>query len=555
MELLDSFFDSQTAYSLFIISFVITIGVILSKLNLKALPFGSTWILFVGLLFGHLGITLEASTLQLLKDIGLVLFIYSIGIQVGPSFFSSFKQGGVTLNGLAFLSIIVTIVITYSIHIFTETPLSTMVGIMSGAVTNTPSMGAAQQTYRSITGVNMPDIAMGYAIAYPIAIVGIILTIHLLKWIFSINMDEENKRVEKENNNRETEARIYYLEVHNPSMFGKDMQYLKHVMEDKAFVISRIQYASNGKVEIVQSSTRLHERDRLVAVANEKTIEFLTAVIGERIEMDDAQWNELDTQWISRRLIVSTPQINGKSIEDLKLRNLYEVNITRINRAGIELVAHPDLQLKLGDRVTVVGSESAVAHVEQILGNSEINLLEPNLLIVFSGIFLGIILGSVSFSIPGIPQPLKLGLAGGALIMAILISNFGIKLKMITYTTASVNLMLREMGMAVFLVCVGISAGGNFVRTLLDGGYVWMLYAFIITVIPLLLVGILGRKKYKLNYYTLVGLLSGCMTFAPALSFASSNKNNLPAVKYTTVYPLTMFLRVILVQIMILLLA
>lgn len=554
MQTIYSFFESQAAYSLFLLSMIITIGIFLSKIKIKGVSLGTTWILFVGLFFGHIGVTIDTETLQLLKNIGLVLFIYSIGIQVGPSFFSSFKHGGVMLNKLAFLSVLLTVVITYTIFFITNTPISTMLGIMSGAVTNTPSMGAAQETYRSITGNSMPDIAMGYAIAYPIAIIGMIFSFNILKHLFRVNMEEEDEKVKVENDNSETEARIYYLEVHNPSMFGKDMQYIKHVMDDKAFVISRIQYAATGEVEIVQSTTQLHEFDKIVIVTNQQTIESLTALVGCQIEMDDTEWNKMDAQWVSRRLIVSTPRINGKSIGDLKLRNLYEVNITRINRAGIELIAHPDLQLKLGDRVTVVGSENAVAHVEQILGNSEINLREPNLLIIFLGIFLGIVLGSISFTIPGIPQPVKLGLAGGALIMAILISNFGVKFKLITYTTASVNLMLREMGLAMFLACVGISAGRDFVSTLVNGGYIWMLYAFLITVIPLLIVGIIGRKKHKLNYYSLVGLLAGCMTFAPALSFISgSSSNDVPAVKYTTVYPLTMFLRVIIVQMMILL--
>ncbi|MGI6073806.1 MAG: putative transporter [Fermentimonas sp.] len=554
MQYLYSFFGSQTAVTLFLLALVITIGVLLSKLKIKGVSLGTTWILFVGLFFGHLGVTLEAETLQLLKNAGLILFIYAIGIQVGPSFFSSFKHGGLALNRLAVFSVLITILITYTIFLTTDTPFPTLLGIMSGAVTNTPSMGAAQETYRSLTGTSMPDIAMGYAIAYPIAIIGILFSFGFLKRVFRIDMEEEDRKVEAENDHKDTEAHIYYLEVHNPAIFGKDMHYIKHVMDDKEFVISRIHYKATQEVQLVKSSTKLHALDRIVVVTNQKNIEALTALIGKRIEMNDAQWDKMDAQWVSRRMIVSAPRINGQTIGHLKLRNLYEVNITRIHRAGIDLVAHPDLQLKLGDRVTVVGKEETVAHVEHMLGNSEINLREPNLLIIFLGIVLGIVLGSISFTVPGMPQPVKLGLAGGALIMAILISNFGVKLKIITYNTASVNLMLREIGLSVFLACVGISAGGDFINTLVDGGYVWMAYAFLITVIPLIIVGIIARKKYKLNYYALTGLLAGCITFAPALSFiANSTKNDVPAVKYTTVYPLTMFLRVIVVQIMILL--
>ncbi len=540
------------AHSIMVLALVISVGLLLGKVKVFGISLGTTWILFFGIFLGHLGLEIDHNVLHFLKEFGLILFIFSIGMQVGPSFFSSFRQGGITLNLLASGVVFLGVITTWIIHVVTGIPIATMVGILSGAVTNTPGLGAAQQTYTDITGTVDPNIATAYAVAYPLGVVGIILSIVLFKYIFRINFAKENSELDNESESKLPDANMFSLQVENPAIFGKNIRDIKHLI-DKEFVISRLLNARTQELVVPQTLTVLNEGDKVLVVTNLKNIEVIEVFIGKRIEMGREEWNKLDSQLISRRISITKSAINGRSIGNLRLRNLFGVNITRVNRAGVDLIADSRLQLQLGDRVTVVGSEESIANVEKFLGNSLKRLREPNLISIFVGIALGVIVGSIPFIIPGIPQPVKLGLAGGPLIVAILLSKFGPKYKLVTYTTMSANLMLREIGIAIFLACVGLGAGENFVETVINGGYMWIGYGAIITVLPLLIVGVIGRKACKLNYFTLMGLIAGSMTDPPALSFANATAgNDIPAVSYATVYPLTMFLRVITAQLLIL---
>lgn len=540
------------AHAIMVLALVISMGLLLGKIKIFGISLGTTWILFFGIFLGHLGLAIDPDVLHFLKEFGLILFIFSIGMQVGPSFFSSFKQGGITLNLLATGVVLLGVLTTYIIHVVTGIPIATMVGILSGAVTNTPGLGAAQQTYTDVTGTMEPTIATAYAVAYPLGVVGIIMSIVLFRYIFRINFAKENSELDDKRESKMTEAHMFSLLVENPSIFGKNIREIKHLIQ-KEFVISRVLHVRTQELVVPKTQTVLNEGDKVLVVSNLKNIEVIEAMIGKRIEMGKEEWNKLDSQLVSRRISITKSAINGRSIGSLRLRNLFGINITRVNRAGMDLIADSRLQLQLGDRVTVVGSEESILNVEKFLGNSLKRLREPNLISFFIGIALGVLVGSIPFIIPGIPQPVKLGLAGGPLIVAILISKFGPKYKLVTYTTMSANLMLREIGIAIFLACVGLGAGGNFVETVVNGGYVWIGYGVIITVVPLLIIGTIGRKVCKLNYFTLIGLIAGSMTDPPALSYANATAgNDIPAVSYATVYPLTMFLRVISAQLLIL---
>ena len=543
---------SGVAHAIFVLAVVISIGLLLGKIKIFGISLGITWILFFGILLGHLGLSIDPNVLHFMKEFGLILFIYSIGMQVGPSFFSSFRKGGITLNLLAAGVVLMGVITTIVLHYVTGTPISTMVGILSGAVTNTPGLGAAQQTYTDLTGGIDPTIATAYAIAYPLGVVGIIITLVLLKRIFKIDQNKEVQTIEDSDESKKTEAHMFSIQIKNPSIFSKNIKEIKSLVE-KDFVISRVLHAKTGILEVPKTETKLYENDKVLIVSNLNNINIIDALLGEQIDMNRDDWNKLDSQLVSRRIVITKSQINGRSLGGLKLRNNFGVNITRVNRAGMDLIADPALQLQLGDRVTVVGTEDAISNVERFLGNSLKRLREPNLIAIFIGIALGVLLGSIPFMFPGIPQPVKLGLAGGPLIVAILLSKFGHKLKLITYTTMSANLMLREIGIALFLACVGLEAGGSFVETFVNGGYKWVGYGVIITLVPILTMGVIGRKIYKINYFTLMGMIAGSMTDPPALSFANTAAgNDIPAVGYATVYPLTMFLRVITAQLLIL---
>ena len=546
-------FGTGIAHSVFVFALVISIGIMLGRVKIFGVSLGITWILFVGIAFGHFGLNIDSTILHFMKEFGLILFIYSIGMQVGPSFFSSFKKGGLTLNMLAVSIVLLGVVTTYILHLVTNLPLSTMVGVLSGAVTNTPGLGAAQQTLFDTKGVVDPTISMGYAVAYPLGVVGVIVSLILFRYIFKIKLSDETKELDSLDESKFTEAQMFSLKISNPAIFGKTLSETKALI-DREFVISRVKHTEEGRLEIAHPNTILNKDDIVLVVSNLQSIDSISALLGGKVEMNQSDWSELDNELISRRIIITKSEVNGRTISDLKLRSLYGINVTRVNRAGLDLIGDPKLELQIGDRLTVVGTKSSVAKVETFLGNSLKRLHKPNLVSIFIGVALGVLLGSIPFMLPGIPQPVKLGLAGGPLIVSILVSKFGPRFKMITYTTMSANLMLREIGISLFLACVGLEAGEGFVETIVNGGYMWVGYGFIITVLPLLIVGTVGRLVFKINYFTLMGLVSGSMTNAPALSYANAAAgNDSPAVSYATVYPLTMFLRVITAQILMLL--
>lgn len=541
-------------HSILLLSFVIAAGIQLGKIKVFGVSLGITLVLFVGIILGHFGFTINHNVIHFFKEFGLILFVYSVGMQVGPGFFSSFKQGGITLNmlacGIVFLGVLTAVILHYA----TGIPMPTMVGILSGAVTNTPGLGAAQQAFSDMHGVSDNTIALGYAVAYPLGVIGIILSIILIKYIFRVSFDKENEQLNSEDSSHTNEAKPISLIVKNPAIFNKTVAELSNLLEHRDFVISRVWRDSNKQIEIASANTVLQENDKVFVITTETDAETIKTFIGEEIDMERKQWIRMESQFINRRILITKPELNGKRLGQLKLRKLYGINITRINRAGVDLVAKPGLTLQVGDRVNVVGTETAVSNVEKVLGNSMKRLNEPNLITIFVGIALGIVLGSIPISFPGIPQPVKLGLAGGPLVVAILIRRFGYHYKLITYTTQSANLMLREIGITLFLACVGISAGDGFVDTIVNnGGFAWIGYGFIITFVPLMIIGCIGRYFCKVNYFTLMGLIAGSTTDPPALAYSNATAgNDAPSVGYATVYPLTMFLRVLTAQLLIL---
>ena len=550
----DLLWGEGIGHSILLLSFVIAAGIQLGKIKVFGVSLGITLVLFVGIILGHFGFTINHNVTHFFKEFGLILFVYSVGMQVGPGFFSSFKQGGITLNmlacGIVFLGVLTAVILHYA----TGIPMPTMVGILSGAVTNTPGLGAAQQAFSDMHGVSDNTIALGYAVAYPLGVIGIILSIILIKYIFRVSFDKENEQLNSEDSSHTNEAKPISLIVKNPAIFNKTVAELSNLLEHRDFVISRVWRDSNKQIEIASANTVLQENDKVFVITTETDAETIKTFIGEEIDMERKQWIRMESQFINRRILITKPELNGKRLGQLKLRKLYGINITRINRAGVDLVAKPGLTLQVGDRVYVVGTETAVSNVEKVLGNSMKRLNEPNLITIFVGIALGIVLGSIPISFPGIPQPVKLGLAGGPLVVAILISRFGYHYKLITYTTQSANLMLREIGITLFLACVGISAGDGFVDTIVNnGGFAWIGYGFIITFVPLMIIGCIGRYFCKVNYFTLMGLIAGSTTDPPALAYSNATAgNDAPSVGYATVYPLTMFLRVLTAQLLIL---
>ena len=545
------FFGTGIAHSIFVLALAIAIGIFLgAKLKFKGITLGITWILFCAIACSHFGMRLDPLVESFAKDLGLILFVYSIGLQVGPGFFSSFGKGGLRLNMLAAGIVLLGCVTAYVIHLISGTDIATMTGVLFGAVTNTPGLGAAQQTFQDLTGIANPDIASGYAMAYPLGVVGILFSLLVLRWIFRVQLDKEEEQVKAEKG-EEQQVASFDMKLTNPQIEGirvRDLKLLTHVN----LVVSRL-LDIHGVESMPDADTILHVGDRVRFVGdakNERTIMLL----GEKTEV---AWDEKEKNMhlISRHIVVTKSKMNGRRIGDLKVRAAYQITITRIRRAGIELLATPDLILQLGDRLTVVGEQEAVDKVAQVFGNSTKKLDAPNLASLFFGIILGVALGSIPFALPGLSQPFKLGIAGGTLIIAILMGAFGTKWHLVTYTTSSANLMIREIGISLFLAAVGFGAGGSFVETLLDGGYVWIGYGVIITLLPLLLIGFIARQWLKLDYFTLMGLIAGSTTDPPALAYATSqsSSNDRAAVAYSTVYPLTMFLRVLTGQLMILL--
>lgn len=548
------FMSNSVAHVVFTLALVITLGVMLSRIKIAGISFGVTWILFVGIAAGHFGMRIEHETLHFIKEFGLILFVFSIGLQVGPGFFSSFKEGGLKMVGCAASVVLLGCLTTYIIHLITGTPLPTMVGVMSGAVTNTPGLGAAQQAYTDATGISDPTIALGYAVAYPLGVVGIILSLIAVRFITRVNFKEEDKALEAMKSEHSNVMRLS-VEFTNGALENQTIAHIRELV-NRSFVIARIM-DSEGVIRIADGNSVLKVGDKIRVVCSPEDREAVIAFFGQEIEMSKEEWgvsSDNQRQLVSRRIVITKSAINGKKLSDLRLRTKYGINITRINRAGIDLIPYQGMELQMGDKIMIVGDEKAIDQVAEVLGNSMKKLNEPQLLTIFIGIALGVLLGSIPLM--EIPQPVKLGLAGGPLILAILIGRYGPHFHLVTYTTMSANLMLREVGLALFLAAVGVGAGDGFVDAIVGGGYRWILYGFIITVVPLLIVGLFARLKLKMNYYTLMGLLSGSVTDPPALGYANSTAgNDMPAVGYATVYPVVMFLRVLTAQLLILMAA
>ena len=551
--LVDLFTGSGVAHSVFIVAIVIAIGLGLNRIKFGSVSLGVTWILFVGIVAGHFGFLLDSTTAHFVKEFGLILFIYSIGLEVGPGFFSSFRKGGVTLNMLAVVMVLLACITAYVIHLVSGTTLIDMVGVLSGAVTNTPGMGAAQQTFYDMTGEVNTSIAQGYAVTYPLGVVGVILSIIVLKRLFRVNFDNERRIMMERNKENAEQLEAVTLEVHNDSVCGHTIREIQELFSRKC-VITRVLHERTHDIELAESTTTLGMGDKIFLVATPLEVEALTLLIGPRINMNMAEWDAIEANnLVSERCVITNPQINGKRLGDLKLRQTFNVTITRIIRAGVDLIADPHLLLQLGDRIVVVGKPESIKKISELMGNSVKRLDEPNLTSLFLGIALGVVLGAIPIFIPNVPVPVKLGLAGGPLIVSILMSKYGPQMKLVTYTTSSANKMIRQIGITLFLAVVGIGAGNGFVDTIVNGGYWWVFYGFLITVIPCFIIGFVARKVCKLSFFTISGLISGVMTNPPALAYSNEIcGNNQASVAYSTVYPLTMFLRVVTAQILVL---
>ena len=551
--LINLFTSNSIAHAVLILGLTIAIGLLLGRIKFGSVSLGITWVLFVGILLSHFGLGIDEQICHFIKEFGLILFVYSIGLQVGPGFFSSLKEGGVTLNSLAVLIIILGCTTCYIIHLITGEDLTTMIGVLSGAVTNTPGLGAAQQTVAdSMANAEAAaqitnEQASAYAVAYPLGVVGIIVSMIAIRYIFRVKLEREKVLAER-NSDAPRTIRID-LKVSNKGIIGKRIEDIAHITRSK-FVVGRM--IRDGKQQIVSGDTELHEGDILRVVISNRDVELVQSLIGESVQIDDKEWQTSSSHLEKRRILVTKSGINGKHIGDLHIRENYNVTITRVVRAGIELVATYELRLQMGDVVVVVGRKNDLDHVAAILGNSVHRLDHPNLLPIFVGIFLGVLLGSIPIWLPGVPLPVKLGLAGGPLIVAILVARYGPNYKLVTFTTNSANMMIREIGISLFLAAVGLGAGEGFVPAIANGGYWWILYGVVITMLPLLIVGIVARKVCKYDYFTIMGLMSGAMTDPPALAYANSvsSSNDRSAVAYATVYPLTMFLRIFTAQIL-----
>lgn len=543
------FFGGGIAHAVLTFSLVITIGILLGKVKIGGISLGITWILFVGIALSHFGMTVDYEVRHFVQEFGLILFVFSIGLQVGPGFFSSFKHGGLTLVGCAAAIVLLGVATAYVLHLTTGTPIPTMVGILSGAVTNTPGLGAAQQAYAEASGIQDPTIALGYAVAYPLGVVGIILTMIFIRYALRVRFDKEDEDLARLENEHKLATKIS-VEFTNRMLDGRTVEYMRELV-NRPFVISRILHEDT--VLMADADSAVHLGDRLWVICQSEDCEAIVAFFGRRVEMTDEEWgnNTPNAVLVSRRILITKSSINGKKFSDLRLRTKYGITITRVNRAGVDLIPYQGLELQVGDRVMVVGPEKAVAQAADVLGNSLKKLNQPNLVTIFVGIALGVLLGSIPLM--NVPQPVKLGLAGGPLIVAILLGRFGAHFHLVTYTTVSANLMLREIGIALFLAAVGIGAGDGFIDAIVDGGYRWIGYGVIITVVPLLIVSLAARLWLRMNYYTLMGLIAGSTTDPPALAYANATAgNDMPAVGYSTVYPVVMFLRVLTAQIFIL---
>ncbi len=547
---------NSIAHIVALYAFVIAAGVLLGKIKFFGISLGVTFVLFVGILAGHFGFTGNPAILSFLQDFGLILFVFCIGLQVGPSFFSSFKRGGITLNllavGIVFLNIAVALILYFALQGRIDIPM--MVGILCGAVTNTPGLGAANEALQQLH-YQGPEIAMGYACAYPLGVMGIILSMIIIRYICRVDVKQDSEEIQKEEEaNPHMKPYTISLKVQNEALSGKTLSQVQNFLA-RDFVCTRI--IQDGHMITPNANTVLRLGDRMFLVCAEDDSEAIMAFIGPKIEQDWDATNQQDKPMVSRRILVTQPNINGKTLGELHFSSMYGVNVTRVNRSGMDLFAARQLRLQVGDRVMVVGPQDAIERVANLLGNRLRRLDHPNIVTIFVGILCGILFGSLPIAIPGMPTPVKLGLAGGPLIISILIGRFGHKVKLVTYTTMSANLMLREVGLVLFLASVGIKAGENFVQMVVEGdGVLYVGIGFLITFIPLLITGIVARWHHRVNYFTLMGLIAGSNTDPPALAYANQIAgNDAPAVGYSTVYPLTMFLRILTAQLLVLLMA
>ncbi len=545
----------SVAHIVLLYAVVIAIGVYLGKIKVGGISIGVTFVLFAGIAAGHIGFTAPANILSFLQEFGLILFVFMIGLQVGPGFFESFRKGGITLNLLSTVMVLLNVGVMFACYyIFFDTSdpknLPMMVGTLYGAVTNTPGLGAANETLYSIFSKGeVPQIASGYACAYPLGVLGIIGATIAIKYIFGIKLDKEEEELTKEEEeNDSVKPHFMDIEVTNSYLEGKTLAQV-HNFLNRDFVCSRILHEDH--VSIPNGSTVFHIGDKLFVVCAENDAEAIIAFIGPVINID---WKKQDEPMVSKRILVTRSAINGKTLGQMHFSSAYGVNVTRVTRQGMDLFASPSLSLQVGDRIMVVGPEDAVNRVAAVMGNSIKRLDAPNIATIFVGIFIGILFGSIPIALPGIPVPIKLGIAGGPLIIAILIGRYGYKVHLVTYTTTSANMMLREIGLMMFLASVGIKAGDGFLETVIQGdGLKYVYTGFFITIIPIFIIGIIARKKYKFNYFTIMGMIAGTYTDPPALAYANSIcSKEAPAVGYSTVYPLSMFLRIFTAQIIVL---
>lgn len=545
----------SVAHIVLLYAIVIAVGVYLGKIKIGGISIGVTFVLFAGIAAGHIGFTAPTNILSFLQEFGLTLFVFMIGLQVGPGFLESFRKGGITLNLLSTVMVVLNVIVMFACYyIFFDTSdpknLPMMVGTLYGAVTNTPGLGAANETLYSIFDKGeVPQIASGYACAYPLGVLGIIGATIAIKYIFGIKLEKEEEELAKEEeDNDDVKPHFMDLEVTNLYLEGKTLAQV-HNFLNRDFVCSRILH--DGHVSIPNGSTIFHIGDKLFVVCAENDAEAIIAFIGPTINVD---WKKQDEPMVSKRILVTRSSINGKTLGQMHFSSAYGVNVTRVTRQGMDLFAIPSLSLQVGDRIMVVGPEDAVNRVAAVMGNSIKRLDAPNIATIFVGVFIGILFGSIPVAIPGIPVPIKLGIAGGPLIIAILIGRYGYKVHLVTYTTTSANMMLREIGLMLFLASVGIKAGDGFLETVIQGDGVKYVYTgFLITIIPILIIGIIARKKYKFNYFTIMGMIAGTYTDPPALAYANSIcSKEAPSIGYSTVYPLSMFLRIFTAQIIVL---
>ena len=549
----EAFLEPTMVQAVIIISLVSALGLYLGRIKIFGISLGITFVFFAGILAGHLGIVVNKDMLYFAQSFGLILFVYALGLQVGPGFFSSLKKGGVAMNMMGLGVILLGLIMTVGLHWVTGVSLSNMVGLLCGAVTNTPALGAAQQALLQIDPTNtkgVTDMALACAVAYPLGVVGVILAIIILRALFA---DKKQKDLKEQ---RDTTTYVAEFHVSNPAIYEKS---IKDVMKltDKHFVISRVW--RNGKVSIPTSDTLLHEHDHLLIISVKSDVENIKVLFGEQENVDwnkaDIDWNAIDSQLISRRIAVTRNRVNGVKLGSLRLRNLYGINITRVNRAGIDLLASPDLRLQIGDRLTIVGEANSVNTVGKILGDEIKRLNNPHLLAVFIGISLGMLLGALPITLPGMSTPVKLGIAGGPIIVGILMGAFGPRFHLTTYTTMSANLMLRQLGIIIYLAGLGIDSGVHFFETVFRAeGLLWIGLGFLLTIVPVLIVGFIALQFFKLDYAHNVGMLCGSMANPMALSYANTTVDgDEPSVSYATVYPLSMFIRVISAQLVLML--